>query len=284
MLQELDIVKAALLLIVMVPACISDLRRREVSDLHWWIIGAVGIACMLITSFTVTPRWEHLTMIIGTLMILISILREIPGGRYGEVMFHLIAAVLFIAPLLTSWDDVIVRQFLAVPVMFLVYLAMFHLGVVKGGADAKFLIVLTMLFQTYPEWGSFPFIAVPISDISMIFQFSLAVLFHAALFSMLASLYYIVLNIRNGDRRVPSMFIGYRMDIGAVRHSYVWPMEKAVDGAVVITNRAQTTDVLDDLEVLTDRIWVTPMVPFMIPLTIAVVFVMFIGNMLFLPF
>jgi preflagellin peptidase FlaK len=163
------------------------------------------------------------------------------------------------------------------------FIGLFFAGVVKGGADVKCLIVLAMVFRTYPSFLGFPLIAVPDSGIAAVFQFSLMALFHAALFSLSVGLYYAAVNIRRGDTDLPYMFLGFRMDTCEAKDAHVWPMHKVVDGTVVRTRRAQDPEVLTEIETAGEgRIWVTAMIPFLVPLTVAIIFLTFVGNLFFL--
>lgn len=285
MSELLDAVKVVAVIMIMLPACISDWRKREASDVIWMIMGAFGIVCMAYVAFSDGMKWEYVMMIVGSAMILIDILWDHEKGIIITVLFYAVMAVMFIVPMITSWDDQTVRQFTLVPASYLLFVAMFFAGLIKGGADAKCLITLAMVFQTYPVFSAFPFIDVPGGVISEIFGFPLMVFFHAALFTIVLSVLYLAINLKNGDKAFPAMFLGYKADVQEAKGKHVWPMEKVEDGKAVLTSKGQDETTFDELEKIgAERVWVTPMIPFLIPITIAIIFVAFVGNILFLAF
>ena len=282
MTELLDVAKLTVVMVMLIPACISDWRRREASDAAWFLIGVFGIVCMTHTAFSDGMRWEYALMILGTVMILVDILWDFERKPLFKILFYICLALLFIIPMVSAFDDVLVRTFTVVPAAFLIFVGMFMSGLIRGGADTKCLIVLAMVFQTYPLFYEFPLIALPGFETTLIFQFSLMVMFHAALFSVSLLFYNLIRNLSRGERRFPQMLIGYRMSTKDAREAHVWPMQTVVDGKVVMA-KAQEKSVIDDLEKAGEgEIWVTPMIPFLIPITVAVLFVALIGNLLFL--
>jgi len=244
-----------------------------------------GIACMIYAISSEPFRLEYVTPVIGAAMILADILWPKERGPAVTVMFYVIMASMFVFPLVSAWGDPVAMGLMTVPAAYLIFMAMFAAGIVKGGADVKCLIVLAMVFPSYPVFKGLPMIAVPDVLIADVFQFSLMVLFHAALFSLSVGLYYIAVNVRRGDTDMPYMFLGYRMDVADAKGAHVWPMHKVVDGKAVRTRKAQDPGVISEIERTgEERIWVTAMVPFLVPVTIAIIFVAFVGNILFLLF
>jgi len=282
MTELLDVAKLTVVIMMLIPACISDWRRREASDVLWFLIGVFGIVCMTYTAFSDGMRWEYALMIVGTVMILVDILWDFERKLLFKILFYICLALLFIIPMVSAFDDVLVRTFLVVPAAFLIFVGMFMSGLVRGGADTKCLIVLAMVFQSYPIFYGFPLIGLPDLETMLIFQFSLMVMFHAALFSVSLLFYNLIRNLSRGERKIPQTFTGYRMSTTDARDAHVWPMQSVVNGKVAMA-KAQEKSVIDDLEnVGESEIWVTPMIPFLIPITVAVLFVAFIGNLLFL--
>lgn len=276
-----DLLKIIIVVAVMLPACISDWRSREASDAYWWLLGAIGIVSMTIASLSGNAVIEGMMVAACTGMVLFAVLHGAGERKVTKIIYYSVAALLLIIPAISEWDDPVVRRHIAVPIMMLIYITLYEIGLIKGGADAKFLITLTILFPMYPSFGAFPFIHIPAGSVSTVFQFSFAVLFHSALFSMLVPLRNAVINMRNGyiGRR---MFTGYVMDISDVTESHVWPIEKIIDGRMEYTGRVCETPIEYYIKAGIERIWVTPMIPFLIPLTAATVFVAFFGNLMFI--
>jgi len=278
-----DLVRIVASSAVLVSACIGDWKEREVSDIHWAALGSFGIICMIYTSFVSGMRPEYVMQIAGSAMILASVLFEIEKN-IPAAAFYSVMAALFVIPHILAPGDGIVMRFTSVPILFVIFLGMFASGMIKGGADAKCLITMAMVLQTYPKALGMPMVPIP-SLHAQIFPFTVAVLMHACLFTVLFIIYYLAVNIKRRDIRVPQMFMGYRSDMNKAAASHVWPMETVIDGTIRTTTKAQDPGSIALLRQHgAERIWVTPMVPFIIPLTAAFMFVSFIGNLAFLPF
>lgn len=246
--------------LTLLSASVQDIRSREVSDIHWYVIGAAGIVSMILsTNGTVTAG--RMMVCIGTLMILFDIFHDRGWTRRADVLFYSVIVLMFAVPLASSSDDVFIVSSMTVPVCCLIFVSLFFTGVIKGGADAKCLISLAVMFPSYPVTSFFPLISVPPSLITMFMPFPAAVLFCASLFSAAAMIPVIIRNILRGDTEMPNMFTGYMIDPSDVQRSHVWLME-GQEGK--------------------ERVWVTPKIPFIVPLTAAAVFVACAGNIFFL--
>ena len=243
----------------LVSASVQDIRSREVSDIHWAIVGTAGIAASVVMiSDTVTLG--RLMVCIGSAMILFDVLYEREWKKHHDALFYVTMALMFAVPMMTSFDDIFVRTSMTVPLCFIAFVAMYFGGIIKGGADVKCLVALAIMFPAYPELFGYPMIGVPSSVLPMFLPFAVAVLFYASLFTVIAMLPVIFRNVMRGDTEMPNMFIGHRVPADNAT-GHVWPMgggEK--DG----------------------KIWVIAKIPFIVPMTVAVSFTVFIGNVFFL--
>jgi len=259
--ETLTVLCFIVLVITLVSASIQDLRSREASDIHWIVIGIVGIAAMAIAAFD-NITMERTMICVGSALILFDILYDRKWPLRYDAIFYALLAVLFIVPLLASFDDIFVKESIVIPVSYILFVAMYFSGVLKGGADAKCLISIALLFPIYPIMFGYPLISAPGLPLTAVFSFPLAVLFYASVFVLLAMVPMIVMNIVRGDTKMPKMFFGYRMDAARVAEAHVWPVDKEAS---------------DD-----GKMWVTPKIPFIVPITAAVIFVALIGNLFFL--
>ncbi|MCL2607008.1 MAG: hypothetical protein FWD92_00390 [Methanomassiliicoccaceae archaeon] len=247
----------------MISASIQDVRSREVSDAHWALICGAGMMIMIIRMFDGNVSMERMMMCAGTAMIIADILYDRKFPLHLDVLFYITIAMMFIIPVAVSSDDVFVKTSALIPVCYIMFAAMFHTGVIKGGADVKCLISAAIVFPVYPEMFVYPIIDTP-SVMSLLMPFPVAMLFLASLFSVSAMVFVFVRNIIRGDTEFPNMFLGYTMDSGDTCNAHVWIMDSAHD-----------TD-------LNERIWVTPKIPFIVPLTAALLFIVLAGNPVFL--
>ena len=275
----------AITVAVMLSASYFDWRYREVPDVHWWVLGLSGIVLTAV-SLTDGMRLEWTMMLLGSVMILFFILFDIEVSRTVSVLYVIAMAVLFIYPAVTAFDDQTVRCLLAIPVCFVIFYLMFMLGVLRGGADAKCLMVMAMMFQTYPEIWGLPLIANPSLNIQCVLSFPIAVLFHAALFSFAWLFWTVIRKIYRKDDPVQMMTLScYRMSIDEARRSHVWPKQDAYNGMIVNVRGIPEDGALDRLEAVGAKdVWVTPIIPFMVPITVAVIFIIIVGSLLNIPF
>ena len=75
------------------------------------------------------------------------------------------------------------------------------------------------------------------------------------------------------------------MSIEEAKKRFVWPLEKVVDGKrklILIPEDFDTTPLLEELEKKGfRRIWVTPKIPFMVPLLAGFIISYFHGDIIF---
>ena len=270
---------------VMLSASYFDWRYREVPDIHWWVLGISGI---ILTAVSLSDSMDTKTvmMLIGSAMILLYILFDIELAPIMTAVYCIIMAAMFIYPAVVSFDDPVVRRLLVIPICFVLFYLMFMFGVLRGGADAKCLMVLAMVFQTYPVIGDLPVIGIPSLNIQVIFSFPIAILFHAALFSFAWLFWTVIRKIyRKTDPVEMYSLSWYRMSIDEARRSHVWPKQDAVGGMIVNVRGIPDDGALDRLEAAGAKdVWVTPIIPFMVPITVAIIFVLTIGSLLNIPF
>ena len=268
---------------VLVFASMSDWRKREVPDAPWIVLGAVGLAMFVSYSVYLTGfRWEYALLAGGTVMILFDILSD---RELNPFVFYSVMAVLFIVPLYGNMSEEIFRAWASVPLCYLIYVGMYLLGIIRGGADVKCLITLSIMFPFYPHFLGLPFIAMPAGPFGQIFVFSISVLFFAAIMVVPVIIYFAARNAGKGlySKR---MFSGYMMDILKAEDSDVWPAEDIIDGVLTPIKIPKEEDMAGIYERLKEagrtEVWVTPMIPFIVLITAAAAAVALLGNPLFL--
>lgn len=284
--ELLCIAQIVIVIAVMIPACYCDWKYREIPDKFWWMLGIAGIAFCVYHAYDSGMCWQYVTMILGTVMILIDILWDVDRKPYVTMIFYAVMIALFAAPIITTFDDPLVKQFTIIPAYFVIFYLFYVTGLVKGGADTKCLIVMAMMFQTYPRIDPFPLIAVPTGSAELLLAFPLALLFHAALFSLFALFWIVLRKLHRKDDPVTMYTLSwYKMSIAEARKSHVWSKQDAVDGMVVNVRYIPDEGVYDRLEAAGAKdVWVTPIIPFIIPILASFVFIVFVGSLLFIPF
>src|SRR2546426_379243 len=176
----------------------------------------------------------------------------------------------------TGWGELM--RYLTVPVMMLVFRGMYEVHLLKGGADAKGMIVLAAFVPQYPEIPSLPLIGLGSNlqgALQLFFPFCLLVLLNAALRYLLAPLAFVAYSAVPGHLEFPVALFGYKVSLDRVP-PYVWFMDRIVDGEHVVVyfpaKRQDRAAILRDLRGAGLRdAWVTPQLPFLVPVAIAYV-------------
>ena len=263
--------------LAMLMAARSDLRTRIVSDTYWMIImltGAAGGAAVRILDGS--PLWEVLAVAFAQLLFMYSVLCEtkIPP------LFIEGASILLALTLLSYGSGDPGTEAGAASVLFcMFYHLLYVLGIVRGGADAKCLMSLSIAIPSLPEFLMNPNGNVP-DILTKVFSPSVSVLFLSSVLSVAGVMVYCL--IRNRGMPFPGATHGYMMPVSDVGGSFVWPSEDIRDG---VRTRCQIPD--DESvpnicrrfeEAGEEEIYVTPMVPFILPMAISLILVLLIGD------
>ena len=113
-----------------------------------------------------------------------------------------------------------------------------------------------------------------------VFSPSVSVLFLSSVLSVAGVMVYCL--IRNRGSFYPGSSHGYMMPVRDVRGAFVWPSEDIRDG---VRTRCQIPDD-DEVEGICqkfeeageDEIYVTPMVPFILPMAVSLILVLLVGD------
>ena len=172
------------------------------------------------------------------------------------------------------------QAFLVIGISYLFYYFRLY-----GGADAKAIMVLSILFPFYPSFANLPVLAKG-------FSYAFSSLANAVIFAPLLSLYFFLANLRRegiGKFRESKLyyFIGIRVDAKNIPRHYSlleFPDEK---GGVKRVRRGVELngEMKERLERAVDegkieRIWVTPQIPFMFFITTGYVIAFVLGDVL----
>jgi preflagellin peptidase FlaK len=175
-----------------------------------------------------------------------------------------------------GFENIYILIFIPIMIGF-VYL-LFQLGLVFGGADAKALMAIAVLVPTQPQIFQIPIWEQSIMPAAWTIFSNSLILFLAIPIGMF------IYNISKRNIKFPYCLLGYRMKISKARNKFVWPLEKLVDEKrkfAYMPKGYETEEEFDEFEKNNiDEIWVTPKIPFMIPLLIGFVFTFILGDIL----
>lgn len=286
--ETLSLLRLAPAIIVLTYASVLDWRTRRVPNTYWIALSLVGLALIPIQLLVDDQDLKFLLIMVPILVILSDVYwgsEEGPLAKYMPVAKYAVAVVAIVALAYLWGTDEYFQHFLAVPIMMLLIVVMYMLDVIRGGADAKALLSLSILFPFYPALGSFPILHSDAPSAEIIFPFSFVILITAAVVVVLLPLGFLAKNLASRDFQFPLAFLGYRMESAEIARSHVWLMERIQDGRHVTSTRTRRDEDLGkEVKALSEagykRIWVTPKIPFIVPMTASIILSAVIGNWL----
>jgi archaeal preflagellin peptidase FlaK len=290
----LPLVRLGIALAIACSASISDWRKREVSDVHWAAMGVAGLALLAVQIiqdnvdltyllFLLPMAWFFFDMLVDRRGMFEDGINPLPIGLY-------LGSFAILAYLLSQfWNVGYMWQLMVIPVLFVLIYFLYQFNVIKGGADAKALMAIALILPSYPILGPFPLIHVTVDATQYIMPFAILVLFNAALLTLAVPVVMIFYNLYRRDVKLPAMLFGFMMDLPEARTKFVWPMEYMSEGvlkmSVFVRSDDSTEEQINQLEASgRKRIWVTPKIPFLIPITASLLFSAIVGNIIFLLF
>jgi len=281
----------------LVVAAASDLRTRRVRNPLWIALGTLGLVVLVVELFVESAPWPTWSLAGSAALLFYAVFFGRPlfdedgfHARPGRIALFLAAAAMWIAPVGsvgTVASSVPIVELASMPAMVVLYELMLRARLLGGGADAKCLMALTLLVPTYPDASPFPvFTADPRVQpaFQAIFPFSFVVLVDALILQLVVPVGLFVYNLTRGDVGIQS-FLGYRAPLDSFpRH--VRLMERITDRGehVVVLRPKRESDPTAEIVKLRAagirRAWVTPWVPFMVPLLGGFLLAFLAGNLL----
>ncbi len=170
-------------------------------------------------------------------------------------------------------------------IIFLITYILFFTGAF-GGADAKALIILSLLFPVYPAFT----LHKPLLGL-----FSFSLLSNAVLLAAVVPISLALYNIKMGSSLDNPLyiFIGYKSKISELANKHIRLIQQfeIVNDTVKFHFKPRGIEIdeniiseLDDLSnrgLIGDKVWVTPGLPFMIPITIGFFVTAIYGDIVF---
>lgn len=169
-----------------------------------------------------------------------------------------------------------------IPIMIFIFYLLFQLLPFFGGADVKALMSITILvpfqpiFLIFPIINLYPFFTLP---------FSWIVLSNSVFIYMAIPISLFFYNLYKKNFIFPNCFLGYKIDLDKAKNKFVWPLEDIIDGKRKVSyfsmNKNSEYIYNKFMEKKIYNIWVTPKIPFMIPLLIGFLISFLFGDLLF---
>jgi len=219
-------------------------------------------------------------LFVGTTILLYASYTDIKIRKASDMLWVIMGSVgailLFVQYLTIEFDNIFYLIF--IPIMIVLMYIFFQLRLIFGGADAKAMMALAILVPLEPSIFEFPIL-------TSFMPFSWVILSNSVLLFLLIPMSLFIYNIGLRNIKFPYCLLGYKLSLEKAKERFVWPLEKIVDGKRKFSYIPMEFDVEDDLETFEKNgvmeIWVTPKIPFMIPLLIGFLCSFILGDILF---
>lgn len=166
-----------------------------------------------------------------------------------------------------------------IPIMIGLVYVFFQMRLIFGGADAKALMAIAILVPLEPAIGQLPLWK------GSIMPFSWSIFSNSIIIFLFIPLSLLIFNIAKRNIQFPYALLGYKMNIKKAREEFVWPLEKIINGKRKFVYMPKDFDINDEYDIFEkngiSEVWVTPKIPFMIPLLIGFIFAFIFGDILF---
>jgi len=194
--------------------------------------------------------------------------------------------------ILTKGTPYIIFLFLSAGLIFVLVYILFQIGTF-GGADAKSLIAISIILPAYPViqafGNNFP-LNMPLIDL-----FAFGILGNAVLLTVVVPLGLAAYNIIKLGLKIDNplyIFIGYKSSISNLANKHIKLIQSFEEENGQVKFRFKrggvevNDEVISELKTLSDKgkientVWVTPGLPFMIPITLGFFVAVFYGDMI----
>jgi len=185
---------------------------------------------------------------------------------------------------------------LSVSIIFIFVYILFQFGAF-GGADAKCLIVLAIIIPVYPliklSGVEYPLMGIPLINLFAFTVFGNAILLTIVVPLGLFFYNLIALKPREILKNPAYLFVGYKTDISKLqgRHIKLIHERLLVDGVLQTRFKRGGVDIEEDIikeletfahnDLMNRHVWVTPGMPFIIPITLGFYMAIFFGDLIF---
>lgn len=293
----LDLARILVGISILTYAALSDVRVRKVENGAWYLALAGGLvllfANMALDGAGVTAHIIWIALLACYLPLLFDSgerisFKEKTLTRPVWWASAVAGAIAVLYLLYSSGGNAYELQLATIPILAGFFFLLYQTGALHGGADAKALMVYAVLVPIYPVLHS----SIPLlvmggragELMQLFFPFALVVLMNSVLFLVFLPLFLFIYNMAGKNRGGMEMFLGYRTPLEGVGKKHVWLMERVEDGArikILFPKRNRTRDIPALKEEGVERVWVSPQIPFMVPLLSGFLAAVLFGNIIF---
>jgi preflagellin peptidase FlaK len=280
-------------MVFLIIASGQDIKRRRVSDNVWLLTGGIGIAIIVAQLLLDGVRWEYYLLLVPIAILFFDVFWDrdaiYQDGRFSfvplPISLFVVAFVLMIWLFSSFRADNYFLSLFTVPVMILISYGLYYSGLIRGGADAKAIMSISVLVPYYPVLYGLPLISFDpqiMTATSILFPFALLVLMNASILFIFSPPIFLVHNMRKGEAKFPQCLFGYRVNIDEVPR-FSWLMESVEDDKLDLSvfpkRRENKREAIRKLRAFgLKKVWVTPQIPFIVPISIGFLISFLVGN------
>ena len=211
------------------------------------------------------------------------------------VMMFGVGYIFIMYDLMTYCFPYLIRNILTFLFIFAFVYALFQLGAF-GGADAKVLMVISLIIPTFPRI-TLGTAMLPLNGVPFIDLFAFSVFGNSVILTVIVPiglfLYNLIRNPAESLRRPYYMFIGYIMPISKLEKGHFRMIDSysstgnGIKFGFSRSGTELTSEVISELKgylkegKVKDGVWITPGLPFMIPITAGFITAVVFGDLIF---
>jgi preflagellin peptidase FlaK len=233
----------------------------------------------MVALFMLTTLLDLSRLFVGVSILSYASYTDLKTRRASDILWVIMLSsgiIILIVQYLTVGLQQIFYIFF-IPVMIIFIYLLFKVRLIFGGADAKALISLAVLAPYEPRILFFPLW-------HSLMPFPWVIFCNSVILFLFLPFTLLIYNSLKGNVVFPYSLLGYKMDIQRAKRSFVWPLEKIGKGERRFYLFPKEFDVEKELDALekegVKNIWVTPKIPFMIPLLAGYLLSFFLGDIL----
>jgi preflagellin peptidase FlaK len=216
-------------------------------------------------------------LVLGTLILLYASYTDLKTRRASNILWIIMGTagviLLIVQYLQGGFPNLWYLVF--IPIIIALMYGLFQLRLIFGGADAKAMMALAILVPIVPTMNNTPLW-------TSLLPWSWVIFANSVLLFLIIPVSLFVYNAAKRNLSFPYALLGYKMNIQEAKAKFVWPLEKLVDGKRRFSRIPEDFDESEHLKTFEDagieEIWVTPKIPFMIPLLAGFLTSFFLGD------
>jgi archaeal preflagellin peptidase FlaK len=219
--------------------------------------------------------------IVGVIILSYASYTDIKTRTASELLWiimSVIGAILLLIQYLTiGFENIMILIFIPIMIGF-VYL-LFQIRLLFGGADAKAIMAITILLPLQPNIYKLPIWGQSFMPASW------TVFVNSLIIFLFIPIFLLIYNLTQRNIKLPHALLGYKMKLQKAKEKFVWPLEKIQDGKTKLIIRPKEFDTKEEYNEFEKQgiteIWVTPKIPFMIPLLLGFICTFIFGDIIY---